>query len=64
MFAAILLYLVIMITYVVIRPVISYNEDGTPKAFGVGDGHTLFPLWIVAILAGTMVAFLHTYIVM
>jgi hypothetical protein len=62
MIASVLLYLVLVLAYVAIRPPLSYNEDGSMKPFGVGKGHTLFPLWVVAILAAVIVAFLYAYI--
>ena len=62
MFAPILLYFVIILTYIVIRPPLSYNADGSMKPFGIGKGHTLFPIWIVAVLTAVIVSFLYAYI--
>jgi len=62
MLASVLLYLVLILAYVAIRPPLSYNDDGSLKPFGVGVGHTLFPLWVVAVLAAVVVAFLYAYI--
>jgi hypothetical protein len=66
MIEAVLLYLVVMFAYVAIRPSLSYDSDGNLKEFGFGggrgegDGRTIFPLWIVAILIGVLVAFLYS----
>ena len=62
MLASVLLYLVLIMAYVAVRPPLSYNEDGSLKPFGVGEGHTLFPLWVVAVLASVVVAFLYVYL--
>ena len=62
MLASVLLYLVLIFSYVAVRPSLSYKDDGSLKPFGVGKDHTLFPLWIVAILAAVVVSFLYTYI--
>lgn len=61
MIEAVLLYLVVMFAYVAIRPSMSYDSDGNLKEFGFGgEGRTMFPLWIVAILIGVLVAFLYS----
>jgi len=63
MIEAVLLYLVVMFAYVAIRPSLSYDGDGNLKEFGFGrggDGRTMFPLWIVAILIGVLVAFIYS----
>jgi hypothetical protein len=61
MIEAVLLYLVIMFAYVAIRPAISYDENGNLREFGFGGGNkTLFPLWVVAVIIGVLVAFLYS----
>lgn len=62
MIASILLYLVLVLAYVAVRPSLSYNEDGSLKPFGVGRGHTLFPLWVIAVMMAVVVAFMYVYI--
>lgn len=62
MLASVLLYFVLVLAYVAVRPPLSYNENGSLKPFGIGEGHTLFPLWIVAMLMAVVVAFLYAYL--
>ena len=61
MIEAVLLYLVLMLAFVAIRPSISYTDTGELKEFGLGGGgRTMFPLWVVAIIAGVLVAFVYS----
>lgn len=62
MIAPILLYLVLILAYVAIRPPLSYNEDGSLKPFGFGNGKTVFPLWVIALIMAVLVSFLYSYI--
>lgn len=62
MFASILLYFVIILAYIIIRPPLSYNADGSMKPFGIGKGHTLFPVWVIAVLAAVVISFVYAYI--
>ena len=62
MLPELILYIVIMVAYVVIKPPISYNTDGTLKSFGTKPGQTLYPLWVIAILTSILSFFICTYL--
>jgi hypothetical protein len=61
MYIPVFVYFILILAYVAIRPTLSYNDDGTMKSFGVGENHTLFPLWVISILIAVMVSFTYAF---
>lgn len=47
-----LLYIIIVTIYILLRPSLSFNTNGSLKEFGTSnDKHTsIFPLWIICVL--------------
>jgi hypothetical protein len=51
---SILIYIIFIIIFLFIKPKICFNEDGSPKDFGVSNeqNKTIFPFWVFCILIG------------
>jgi len=60
MLLAILLYAILIATYVFMRPSLSYNSKGQLRSFGMGPTQTLFPLWVISILLATIIGFAYS----
>ena len=46
------LYLLCVSVILYIKPIIFFNSDGKIKEFGIGEEKTLYPLWLIFLLAG------------
>jgi hypothetical protein len=61
MIEAILVYLVVSISYLILKPSLSFHEDGTMKSFGLGrdisDSTTLFPFWLIILILPIIIFF-------
>jgi uncharacterized membrane protein YozB (DUF420 family) len=50
---SILLFLVIFITVVYLKPPFFYNHDGSIREFGIGyKNKTIIPIWLFSIILG------------
>jgi hypothetical protein len=64
MLEAVIIYLALSITYFLLKPSLSFREDGTMKPFGLGKDvspdSTLFPFWLVVILLPVIIFFFYS----
>ena len=49
---SILLYVIIITFYILLRPTLSFNENGSLKDFGTSNDKqtSIFPLWLICFL--------------
>jgi uncharacterized membrane protein YozB (DUF420 family) len=63
---AIILFIIIFISIIIIKPNCFYNKNGSLRVFGIGyKNKTIFPLWILSIILGILcyliVIYYNTY---
>ena len=59
---SIILFLIIFITIVQIKPAFLFNKDGTIRSFGLGKSNTsIIPLWLFGILVAILSYLLVLY---
>jgi len=53
---SIILFLIIFISNVAIKPSCFYKKDGSLREFGIGyKNKTIFPLWLFSIILGILI---------
>ena len=59
LYFTIITYLISIILIIYLKPSMIFNKDGKLKLFGINNGQTIYPLWIVV----SIVAILSYYFV-
>ena len=52
-----IIYILILLLVIYLRPSIMFFEDGSLKDFGIMKGKTVFPLWVFVILLAILIYF-------
>jgi len=47
---SVLIYIILIIALIFIKPKFFFKKDGTLKTFGTGGNNTILPLWMIILL--------------
>ena len=61
LYSAFFFVLVMCLVYVA-KPGAVFDQDGTPKPFGVGEGATMIPMGVVTVLAAVLRMYLFSLV--
>ena len=59
---SILLYLIVIIFIIYLKPKMIFTKDGEIRNFGINDGDTIYPLWLVTIFIAILCYYLVSFV--
>lgn len=59
---SILLYLIVIIFIIYLNPKMIFTKDGKIRNFGINNGDTIYPLWLVTIFIAILCYYLISFV--
>jgi len=62
--ASIIVFFILYLLVIMIKPSLIYNKDGSLREFGIGQSKkTIMPIWLISILAGILSYLIVLYVI-